>query len=123
MKLSEAIRLGAMTSPRQCFGKLADGFGGLCAMGCALAAIGREMNEWIELPFMWRWLGSIDDCPVCGTRYKGHRTTNIVAHLNDDHQWSREQIADYIETLESAEQPALKEATNADAVSGALRSS
>ena len=76
MKLSEAIRLGAMLGKKM-DGKLYDGYGGggSCAVGSALLALG------------------------------------LIAHLNnktkrpqDSHQphdWTREQIADWVETIEA----------------------
>lgn len=95
LKLSEAIRLGATLKP-QGFGSYFSG-GKSCALGAALDAVGRaEMEEddiWPEL------LSHIDtvECPVCARLRDGHR---IIPHLNDDHQWTREQIADWVEQIE-----------------------
>ena len=41
-------------------------------------------------------------CPVpyCPAR---KTTGNMIAHLNDGHHWTREHIADWVETIERAE--------------------
>ena len=54
------------------------------------------------------------ECPVngpcCGHQLKSHwhevgdTLFGIVAHLNDDHLWTREQIADWVEQIERAEE-------------------
>jgi hypothetical protein len=36
-----------------------------------------------------------------------HSFNNTVTHLNDDHRWTREQIADWVATIEQAEDVAL----------------
>lgn len=129
MQLHEAIRLGSMLTP-QIFGDVLDvpifhvtlmgediamaGSFGTCALGAAAQAIGM-------LPTYEQWNSeddifvSIDcmrdifpvfssgeyDCPVgsCDTQEK------LIPHLNDDHRWSREAIADWIETIEPKEAP------------------
>lgn len=92
-RLSQAIRIGATKRP-QCFG---DAFrhGGSCALGAALEATGVRP-----------WSGSEND------RYPTHyvqgliearfrvplRVTQQVWKLNDVKGWSREQIADWLES-------------------------
>lgn len=41
------------------------------------------------------------DCPQCGVRELGFR---LIPHLNDDHRWTREQIALWVERIENAGQ-------------------
>lgn len=119
--LSSAIRLGATIHP-QIYGNL---FGwetvintlehtrtfritGTCALGAAAVAIGKapdsisayqeadpywDLQERFPMPH-----GAIRDCPekectICSP------VTLIVTHLNDEHQWSREKIADWLEGL------------------------
>ncbi len=123
MKLSEAIRLGGMATS-QAIGRLWDDNGGTCAMGGAFQAIGvldqmkalyREIKhlsgeeqrvenkkliaatiaaEWIPL------MGTPSTCPECGKR----DPWLTVPHLNDRHRWTRSQIADWVETVENAQE-------------------
>jgi hypothetical protein len=98
MKLSEAIRLGAMLKP-QAFGDYTDGVG-TCAIGAANEAIGSSADinttHWESFLDM-----SVDQssCPVCARSARVFEESLIV-HLNDDHRWTREQIADWVETIE-----------------------
>lgn len=48
--------------------------------------------EWS--PVARRW----DICPKCR---KEDYVERLIAHLNDDHRWRRELIADWVETIES----------------------
>lgn len=96
MRLSEAIRLGAMMKP-QCYFDFWLG-GGSCAMGAALDAVGvTEFDlaaQATELPLIF--IGPVT-CPACGV------VGNIGAmmmHLNDSHRWTRERIADWVESIE-----------------------
>ena len=103
MKLSEAIRLGAMLGP-QGFGlsKDREGDGTLCANQAAMVALGLVriwQHQTAYLPV---------GCPAC--ECKGMLGAVVANCLNDRHRWTREQIADWIATLEpqeiAAEQPA-----------------
>lgn len=40
------------------------------------------------------------DCPACTTTYT-RPLGDVIIHLNDNHKWSREQIADWLETLDA----------------------
>lgn len=115
MKLSEAMRLGAMLGPQAFNATRANG--ATCALGAALSAIGRPAAVYIF---------ASDYFPVC-RRVARHPVDgdeacvlSVIRELNDFHGWTREQIADWVETLESAEQPALEEATPVDEVRGSL---
>lgn len=95
MRLSEAIRLGAMMKP-QAFGDLWKG-GGSCALGAAYDALGwRDRVCCIDGPLM-DFYGRVISCPACGTR---SGVTGIMTHLNDNHHWTREAIADWVATVE-----------------------
>lgn len=106
MRLSEAIRLGAMLKP-QAFGGLFKN-GGSCALGAALDAIGASLG----VGFRYR-LELFDDasaidagrCPQCG-RFVDVRglglVDSMITHLNDQHHWTREAIADFVATVEPA---------------------
>lgn len=122
MKLSEAIRLGAMNKPR--------GFGGAsmatrsatwCALGAALGAIGRrvtcDLDGYGAVMHVWPFVSAESSCPACA---KPTSVVEIVWHLNDIHDWPREQIADWVETVErraDAESPAMEPAKATTAAS------
>lgn len=40
------------------------------------------------------------DCPVCDKSSHRELLPDIIIHLNDEHHWTREQIADWLETLD-----------------------
>lgn len=97
MRLSEAIRLGSLLKPQ--------GFGGgsadmsamkTCAYGAANEALGANV-----IPLhVWPWLGQPGICPSCGGGGREMLLGIISVHLNDLHRWTREQIADWVETVE-----------------------
>jgi len=112
--LADAIRLGCtMTLPhRQAF------FGpstnvpirSTCAMGAALYAAGDESVRTYDADsarcrFYWTWETARELFPVVAQRawHPEHKMPElieiIIENLNDVHGWSREQIADWIETL------------------------
>jgi hypothetical protein len=102
MRLSEAIRLGAMLHP-QAFQSLRviDMDTGAVVRTCALGAaeqagynIERESAE-----------ESLQRCPACPPVPFFWSVNMVIAHLNDDHRWTRERIADWVETLEPAAGP------------------
>lgn len=104
MKFSEAIREGARLS-RQAFGSLYDR-GGACAIGAAC-----DWFEYTHGKSISCGVDYLNEFPVanivvrsfpCGcspTRYRQH-VDGVAAHLNDDHKWSREAIAEWVETIE-----------------------
>ena len=107
MRLSAAIRLGAMLRPQA--------FGGLwvrrhrmlpvgsCALGAAFDALGCGFSDARQVPppALVAWLDEGGHrCPVCGTLPARHRA--LMAHLNDEHRWPRAAIADFVETIEPA---------------------
>lgn len=107
MRLSEAIRLGAMLKP-QAFGDFSDGTG-TCAWGAANEAIGKSVDddyvddEWMDV------CHADVRCPECGdcrgTTDKDadgqSRVASLIEHFNDDHLWTRERIADWLEGVEA----------------------
>lgn len=59
------------------------------------------------VPPDWAHLFLSVGCPVaspCPVMAHGVMHS-IVAHLNDDHRWTREQIADWVESVECAHEP------------------
>lgn len=107
MRLSEAIRLGAM-STRQAFGAWIVNVGGTetmtCAIGAVIVAANIERGEGRQL------FAACDDlraifpelrapewaCPVCDER---HNPIWAIVHLNDGHHWTREAIADHVDRI------------------------
>lgn len=98
MKLSEAIRLGAMMKPQGFAGTGSRKCQETCAYGAALDAISSDES----VSTHWPWLKTLYPdpvwCPVCHLSCDVH----IIPHLNNKHRWTRERIADWVETLERA---------------------
>ena len=121
MKLSEAIRLGAMLRP-QAFGDYTDGVG-TCAIGAACEAYGVPLNADTEL-LPWSELLEATDvatCPVCGVSgpfESDEAFYGLIPHLNDDHRWAREAIADWVETIERAQEPHVPACDSSDVTQG-----
>ena len=97
MKLSDAIRLGAMLKPQA-----VRSWNG-CALGVAMNAAGVEMPHSAELFRLWPWLSGVvlAEHPVTGER---RSIVSIIYNLNDARLWSRERIANWVATIEPAEQ-------------------
>lgn len=105
LRLSEAMRLGAMLKP-QAFGVFHSWRSqGTCAQGAALDAVG-ELMFYAGAAFamkmaMYRLfpiLRCSGECPGCQKHFEKLR--HVVRHLNNDHRWSRERIADWVSTIE-----------------------
>ena len=104
MKLSEAIRLGAMNSP-QIKGGYMDGEG-RCALSAACDAAGidpvtvdgRLVVDATKLEMTFPLLGKrLDQEP--------HPSVEcVIWSLNDFDGWTREQIADWVETIENQQE-------------------
>lgn len=104
MDLSAAIRLGAMMKP-QGFGQMFFD-GRTCALGAALDAVGirpENQGRYVLATARWPILVELKDirCPLCG--FKSPQLDSGITHLNDCHDWTREQIADWVETIESSQ--------------------
>lgn len=113
MKLSEAIRLGAMIRPQSHYAMFCDGRS--CAQGAAAEALGVQYADTCEAATLaaiavenaYSW--GLSPVPLpCGC--EGKRTLlgsfGAIAHLNDisgNHQWTRERIADWVATIEPQE--------------------
>lgn len=104
LRFSEAIRLGAMLRP-QCFNAMYKN-NGSCALGAAREAVGASNAASFVTCIVWPWTGTLHNCPVgCDANqiYPGANkscVTTIVVHLNDVHHWTRERIADWVESIE-----------------------
>lgn len=91
MELSAAIRIGSMTT-HQIVAKLDDGKGGRCAIGAALDACGLPLRH-DAATVAWPLLGALYEAG-------GDVFTELV-HRNDHLHHTREQIADWVETIEA----------------------
>ena len=106
MKLSEAIRLGAMMGP-QAFGKFMDG-DSMCALYGAALAGGLDLTKEGFIHFMPKhfpiFVKTAPKLPCeCGAVYGSDNDTgDVVHHLNDYHHWTRERIARWVESVENA---------------------
>lgn len=105
LTLSQAIRLGSMLKP-QAFDWWTPG--STCALQAACEAVGKDINDWDMLNTEFPLLDALACCPVAGCRDAGD-LCDIVYHLNDQHEWSREQIADHVETIENQQADMLPE--------------
>lgn len=128
MELSEAIRLGAMLKP-QGSGGINDGRTA-CALRAAADAVGicdvsgidfRPTLDYAAIADRWPWVKGLDlKCPECGSHHYQNALDTIWI-LNDTHKWTRERIADWIETIEApASETAVEPSESADAVAGTV---
>ena len=108
-ELAKAIRLGAARRP-QCFGSYFDERGGSCALGAAydgmyeLPRQAREPGE-IVPRHLERLFHCLEDIVKrCPEKEAGAEVTcrkrlplgAMIVHLNDDHGWTRERIAEWL---------------------------
>lgn len=120
MTLADAIRLGSMLKPQSftdlleipeetvtLMGEAITVVGGIhtCALGAALDAVGKlpTMTEWMEFD------GKVDDMFTCFPEYSAlvacpvtefvKELGSLVAELNDKHHWTRQRIADWVESV------------------------
>ncbi len=106
MKLSESMRKGAALRPKVenavfLYNAGTDTCIGSCALGAAYeghtgAPLGNESEVLHALCDVWPELNTVVQMPV-GTGTAPIR--NVVAQLNDNYGWTREQIAAWVESL------------------------
>lgn len=105
MPLHEAIRLGAMTT-HQIFNAMrleveGDTIG-TCALGAAYVAGGLTAQD--NMMEHWPILKRFNVCPVAGCLFTRngsavHNVARLITHLNDNHRWTREHIANWVESI------------------------
>jgi hypothetical protein len=136
MKLSEAIRLGSMMRP-QAFGWIFDLDGiATCAWGAGLEAAGIRIkagqSNRYNTPVEWRGLvNKRVRCPakhtkcdfchwgeLCVECANSQSLALTIEHLNDDHKWTRERIADFVEQIENQQQQSIPLSTEQEHVHG-----
>lgn len=112
LKLSEAIRLGAMLRP-QAFGTYFSD-GGSCAIAAAMEALGiasysRDHGTLFDshrsLAKRYPMLSKLRVVPPVDVNTDAPNVSNVIVRLNNDHYWTREQIADWIEQIERLQEP------------------
>jgi hypothetical protein len=105
-ELAEFIRAGSSRGP-QCFGSYFDEKGGSCALGAVYEGVyhlPREHGKLVpdHLERLFRCLDEMTKrCPDQHECKKRLPLASMIVHLNDDHRWSREQIAEWL-TQESS---------------------
>lgn len=105
MRLSEAIRLGAMLKPQAFNSRARDAS---CTLRAATEALGipdhvfsdSTVLNYAALEDRYPFLVTATTHPVDGSLA---RATAVIWNLNDTHQWTREQIADWVESIEPVE--------------------
>lgn len=107
MSLSEAIRLGTMMTS-QAFRVVFRG-DGACAWGAALLAVGAPPERAVRSAARnrWPWAFAVSvNCPSCG---RSRLVCEVIAHLKDDHRWTREQIGAWVAEIEPADAQPLED--------------
>ncbi len=105
-ELAGAIREGAKHRPGQAFGDYFKGRSQSCALGAAYEGIYRlpDNADGVRPNRLDRFFDCLDGivrrCPEgCKKRLP---LGALIVHLNDDHHWSREQIAAWIDDPDAA---------------------
>jgi hypothetical protein len=100
-ELAEFIRNGAEKRPEQAFGNYYQGQTASCALGAAYEAMyylptdAEGTRPTRDLDWFFECLDAVKPCPHEGCR-KRIFLAALLVHLNDDHRWSREAIADWL---------------------------
>jgi hypothetical protein len=101
-ELAAFIRDGMKRRPDQAFGDYYSGQTASCALGAAYEAMYRLPDDPTgqrptrDLDWFFDCLDSVKACPGEGCRKRLYLAALLV-HLNDDHRWTREQIAAWLE--------------------------
>jgi len=100
-ELAEFIRNGAEKRPDQAFGNYYKGQSASCALGAAYEAMyflpnnAEGTRPTRDLDWFFECLDMVKPCPHEGCK-KRIFLAALLVHLNDDHRWSRESIADWL---------------------------
>src|SRR5258708_7077453 len=100
-ELAEFIRNGAKRRPDQAFGDYYQGKSASCALRAAYEAMyplpsdaaGQPPTR--DLDWFFHCLDTVKPCPADGCK-KRLSLAALMVHLNDDHRWSREDIASWL---------------------------
>jgi hypothetical protein len=99
-ELAEAIRHGVLSRPDQAFGNYFEGRRASCALGAAYEGMYRLPREAQDI--RPRHLARLFEClehsvRACPEGCKKRLALGaMILHLNDDHQWTREKIAQWV---------------------------
>ena len=99
IELANAILAGAHRRPLQSFGDYYGPEGGSCALGAAYEGIfllPRHVERFH--PKVWRVFDILENVSrSCPEGCKKHIPVGaLIVHLNDDHHWTRERIAEWV---------------------------
>lgn len=105
MRLSEAIRLGAVLRP-QAFGSFLNvSDGSTCAAGAAMEAIGELKDGNISEADIKKYFPAtgwlVADPYPEDAGEPAEPLIDVIFHMNDGWRWTREKIADWVERLEN----------------------
>ena len=110
-ELATAIRVGAGRRPAQAFGDYFVGRHASCALGAAYEGLYRLAEDMggkrptKDLRWFFDCLENTASwCPVEGCK-KHLLLSGMIVHLNDHHEWSREQIANWLDPPQIEEAP------------------
>jgi hypothetical protein len=100
-ELASFIRNGVKRRPDQAFGDYYSGRDASCALGAAYDAMyfvpadATGQHPTRDLDWFFDCLDHVKACPGEGCKKRLYLAALLV-HLNDDHRWSREQIAAWL---------------------------
>ena len=57
-----------------------------------------EVNNWLDETYPWISSPESVKCPAETCEYGHHTLKDIIIHLNDQHKWMREAIADWVKS-------------------------
>ena len=105
-ELAKFIRAGMQRRPEQAYGDYYKGKYASCALGAAYEGMYRlptnaeGQRPTKDLEWFFDCLeGTVRRCPGGDGCKKTLSLAAILVHLNDDHKWSREQIATWLDSL------------------------
>jgi hypothetical protein len=101
-ELAAFIRAGMKRRPEQAFGEYYTGKDASCALGAAYEAMyplpseagGQRPTR--DLDWFFDCLDTVKPCPGGDGCKKRLFLAALLVHLNDDHRWTRDQIADWL---------------------------
>lgn len=101
MRLSEAIRLGAMLKPQTTMNYFDERLGATCALGAALDAVGMLTLGPSQLGTVFPIIDTIAKSPRDN---RNRYVYECIWDMNDVMGLTREHIADWVETIERAQE-------------------
>jgi hypothetical protein len=101
-ELAEFIRDGMKRRTEQAFGDYYTGDNASCALGAAYEAMyrlprdARGQHPTRDLDWFFDCLDTVKACPGGDGCRKRLYLAALLVHLNDDHRWTRDQIANWL---------------------------